>query len=141
MSLKVVSDYDVPYLAGYNKSGDVIYVDRRVPKTIVVSGKAVDPLRYLLVHELTEQHLEDMLGLDYLTAHHIATAAERAAVEADKLNWTHYSDVISALVKTTENTFSFLPPDLDLEPYVQTADPKMLSRIHELMGDSNDGSD
>src|SRR6185369_236873 len=61
-------DHDVPYVAGYSKTGRTIYFDRRLPR--LIRGIPLEP--YLREHELVESILIHQFGWDYQDAHHAA---------------------------------------------------------------------
>jgi 8-oxo-dGTP pyrophosphatase MutT (NUDIX family) len=84
--IKVDTSYKAPGLAGYDWSGDTVYIDKRLPTH---AGKI--PVRqFLIVHEVVEKTLIDRLGYGYKHAHHIALRAERRAVEMAGYDWGEY---------------------------------------------------
>lgn len=129
MKPKVVRKYHVPYIAGYNIDGSVIYIDKRLPKT--VPGTSIKTEKYLLVHEITEQRLEDTMGMSYKESHHIATAAEMTSLIRDGhgVNRKAYDEFYDEWSKTCRKDFSSVPPDLDLDPYLQEKDTEVLEKM------------
>lgn len=126
--------YDVPYLAGYSADGKTVYVDRRLPARIRVQGRrgeeAVDPVPFLLVHEVTEKLLMQEAGSPYEDAHRVATAEERKRVEGTGLAWDDYEHVLDGYIRETKaETLKQVPPDLDLLPYMQLGDVKHLAEL------------
>jgi len=110
--------HDVPAFAGSSNDNRTVYIDRRVPKRMVIEGKEIDPAKYLAVHERTEHNLMVADKMPYLEAHHHATAAERAAVEADGVDWKSYEAHIDGMLRTIEGEKIKRPPkDLYLKPY------------------------
>jgi hypothetical protein len=115
---KVDRSHDVPYLAGSSNDNRTVYIDRRVPKTIKVGDKTIDPTKYLSVHEETEHALMHGRAMPYEIAHHHATQAEKAAVEADGVNWKEYERVLDGYIDETEHEKPKNPPkDLYVKPY------------------------
>ena len=129
MAEKLNTKYDVPYLAGYSKDGTTIYIDRRLPRYF---GK-VDLYKYLAVHEISEKVLEDELGLKYQQSHKIATKIEREYLEHDGHDWKAYCAFLAPHIKSVAKNFTHLPPDLDLEPYIDSKDEKLLASMRALL--------
>ena len=126
-------DYWIPYLAGYSvdwKKNPTVYIDCRLPKKITYKGKSLDVIRYLLIHECTEKSLMDELGMPYILAHNLATAAERTAVEADGGDWDFYTDSLKPWISlaTKKPPERESPENLDKRCYVQEKAP-MLDRM------------
>ena len=82
---KVDREHDIPYLAGYSRDGKTIYIDRHMPKSFRFRGRVIETDRFLILHEEVEKTLIERLNLHYLHAHQIATRAEQAAVEFDRM--------------------------------------------------------
>ena len=115
---KVDRSHDVPYLSGPSNDGGTMYIDRRVPRTIVVKGKKLDPSIPLRIHEQTEQRLMVGRGMSYEDAHKQATAAERDWVESHGYDWGHYEACMDGLLSSIEHENPKDPPvDLFLKPY------------------------
>ena|ERR1700730_2907688 len=113
--------YDVPYLAGSNKEGGTTYIDRRIPKSLKIKNKEIDPAKYLNVHEQTEHALMTIGKLPYKDAHAVATDKEKAAVTSDGVNWDEYEKVLDGYINETEHEkVQKAPPDLYLKPYPHT---------------------
>ena len=122
--------HDVPYLAGYSADGKTIYIDRHVPKSFAFRGKEVFTDRYLILHEAVEKTLIDELDLHYQHAHQIATRAEEAAVNADKIPWRSYDKFMQKYIKQLgDERLTKLPVDLDLKPYRDEHDKDLLKRM------------
>ena len=120
--------YDVPYLAGSNRKG-TIYIDRRMPKTLVVGKRRVEVDPFVALHEAVERAVGDRLGLTYQHAHQIALRAEEAAVRAAGISWHDYNAFMQEQMDKVEKNFSSLPPDLDLKPYFDKEDVEILKKI------------
>jgi hypothetical protein len=99
-------DYDIPYVAGYNTAGNVVYIDRDLPKGFTTSdGKDVLVERYLVLHECVEKALlQCFTNLIYETSHQLALRLEQIA-----------------------------PPDLDLTPYIDEHDTEVLAKLKQAM--------
>src|SRR5580693_8083353 len=123
-------DHDIPYLAGYSQDGKTIYIDRHMPKTMKLGGKAIDTDRFLILHEEVEKTLIDQLNLHYLHAHQIATRAEEAAVRAAGISWRDYDRFMQKYVKKMgDERLTKIPDDLDLKPYRDEHDVELLERM------------
>jgi len=122
--------HDIPYLAGYSKNGRTIYIDRDMPKSFRFRGRRIKIDRFLILHEVVEKTLMDHLGLRYLHAHQIATRAEQAAVRASGISWHAYDRFMRMCVKSIGDArVTKVPPDLDLKPYREEDDDKLLRRM------------
>jgi hypothetical protein len=113
---------DVPFGAGASNTGHVTNIDRRIPqhdpRVLDRSGQPADLWKYLNIHEQVEKAKMDE-GVPYKEAHeNFATAAERAAVEADGVDWKKYTEVMDGFLKGVEHEHpANPPPDLYLKPY------------------------
>jgi hypothetical protein len=115
---------NVPYGAGASDtdSGYPVNIDKSIPqynpKLLDKTGKPADLWKYLSIHEI-EEHKAMLQGTPYLKAHHnIATPAEKAAVEADGVNWNEYEKIMDGYLKHTEREdYTDTPPNLYEDPY------------------------
>lgn len=115
---------NVPYGAGASDtdSGYPVNIDKSIPqynpKLLDKTGKPADLWKYLSIHEI-EEHKAMLQGTSYLKAHHnIATPAEKAAVEADGVNWNEYEKIMDGYLKHTEHEdYTDTPPNLYEDPY------------------------
>ena len=122
--------HDIPYLAGYSRDGQTIYIDRHMPKGFKVRGRFIDTDRFLILHEEVEKTLIDQLNLHYLHAHQIATRAEQAAVRAAGVSWRTYDRFMQRYVKRIgDERLQKVPADLDLKPYRDEHDIDLLRRM------------
>ncbi len=129
-AVTVKRTYDIPYLAGYNTEGTVVYIDRDVPKSHRFEGKKYSLDRYLIVHEVVEKVFEETLGLNYYLAHQCALRIERAAIEADGLSWEEYDRLMQTLIKTADHEkIKRVPTDLDYQPYKNCNDFKLIEHM------------
>lgn len=127
---KLDRQYDIPYLAGYSRNGKTIYIDRDMPKSFLFRGRRIKVDRFLILHEAVEKTLMDHLGLRYLHAHQIATRAEQAAVRASGISWHAYDRFMRVCVKSIGDArVTKIPRDLDLKPYRDEHDDKLLHRM------------
>jgi hypothetical protein len=116
---KLDRSYEIPYLCGYNKSGDTIYIDKRLnPVLVLKDGRKMNVIKYLVVHESEEKHLEDEKDYKYPYAHEKATSAERDAVEKDNYPWDEYQKYVLDEVKRIKkiDPEAPIPIDLDIKP-------------------------
>jgi len=126
--------YEIPYFAGYNKSGDTIYIDKRIePSFILKDGRKMNIIKYLIVHESTEKHLEDEKGYKYPYAHQLATGAEREAVEADGYPWDEYQKYNFHEIRRLKDIEPGepIPGDYDDKPVKDTRDYGLLKIIRK----------
>ena len=138
---KLDREHDIPYLAGYSQDGKTIYIDRHLPKSFTFRGRTIEVDRFLILHEEVEKTLIDQLGLHYLHAHQIATRAEEAAVNAERITWKAYDRFMQKYVKSIgDERLSKVPADLDLKPYRDYHDydlmQQMLQHIDRVPGSS-----
>lgn len=122
--------HNIPYLAGYSKNGNTIYIDRHMPKSFTFRGRRIKIDRFLILHEAVEKTLMDHLGLRYLHAHQIATRAEQAAVRASGVSWRAYDRFMRVYVKSIgDGRLYNVPRDLDLKPYQDEDDDELLRPV------------
>lgn len=127
-------DYDVPYLAGYNKAGTVVYIDRHMPESMTYKGRVYPVDRLLAVHECVEKMLEMHFKMKYLPAHKLATDAEAKAVAEAGLPWDDYDKFMQKYVKKMgSERITSAPPDLDLQPYRDEGDVKDMAKLQAAM--------
>lgn len=125
-------EHDIPYLAGYSQDGKTIYIDRHLPKNFTFRGRTVEVDRFLILHEEVEKTLIDQLGLHYLHAHQIATRAEEAAVNAERITWATYDRFMQKYVKSIgDERLTKVPADLDLKPYRDYHDYELLQQMQQ----------
>jgi hypothetical protein len=128
------TSFEIPYLAGYNKKGDTIYIDKRLnPALTLKDGRKMDVIKYLIVHESVEKHLEDEKGYKYPFAHEKATGAERKAVEDDGYPWDEYQKYALSEVKRIKEIDPNvpIPEDYDDKPERDTRDYGLLKVIRQ----------
>ena len=127
---KLDREHDIPYLAGYSRDGKTIYIDRHLPKSFTFRGHTIEVDRFLILHEEVEKTLIDQLGLHYLHAHQIATRAEEAAVNAQRVTWKAYDRFMQKYVKAIgDERLQKVPSDLDLKPYRDYHDYELMQRM------------
>ena len=131
--------HDIPYLAGYSRDGNTIYIDRHMPKSFRFKGRVIETDRFLILHEEVEKTLIDRLNLHYLHAHQIATRAEQAAVRAAGVNWRDYDRFMQQYVKKLgDERLTRVPADLDEKPYRDEHDYDLLRRMEAAMVGANE---
>lgn len=134
------TDYDIPYLAGYSKGGDTIYIDRDL-EPFVHDGRTISTDQFLKLHEHVEKSvidalldsdefdrrvLLDCLGMKsprdrvYFHAHGVATCVELFAVQGalGAVGLAAYNQFMKTQVKRAEDErIRRVPADLDMTPY------------------------
>ena len=101
----------VPWLAGASttQTGYPVNIDHRVPRIMVVKGKSFSPDKYLVVHEIVE-YAAMKKGVKYEPAHRKALRAEKAAVEADGIDWSGYQRNMQRIAEGLEKAKHPNPP-------------------------------
>ncbi len=128
--IKLNRTHDIPYLAGYSRSGKTIYIDRHIPKSFVTRGRRVNVDRFLILHEAVEKSLLARLGLVYQHAHQIALRAEEAAVRAAGVSWREYDRFMQKFIKEVgDERLNRIPLDLDIKPYRDEHDTTVLKEM------------
>lgn len=128
-------EYFIPYIAGYNIKGDVIYIDKDYPNMI----DNMDSLPYIVLHESIEKSLLLHLKLDYPLAHQIAERSEKEAVEMNGDPWERYNKHVLEFQKGQyDKPMENIPKDLDLSPYeyeagVYPKEKKLYEKMLEVM--------
>lgn len=127
--------YDVPYLAGYSKNGKTVYIDRHFPFRKLKIGKdTVNVLPFLLIHETVEKAIIDVLKKPYKYAHTVATFFEEKAARAAGINIPAYEKAYEPYIKRDElEKIKRPPPDLDMTPYIDSRDTKVIQRLRAVM--------
>lgn len=130
--VKVVTTYDIPYVAGYSQDGKTVYVDKHLPRYFTLDGNRVDITKYIVLHEAVEKSILEWYEVPYQIAHQVALSAEKSAVELDGHDWEKYNDECLKYIDQidVENLIS-VPKDLDLQPYRDEKDLKILRAIRE----------
>ncbi|MDO9537263.1 MAG: hypothetical protein Q7J68_02975 [Thermoplasmata archaeon] len=131
--LQLNNSFDIPYFAGYNREGSVIYIDDDVPKTVAIGGKELNLHMSLALHELVEKiHIDQ--GYTYPGAHEIATKYEKHYVENQGIAWDDYDREVGKLMHTNWiSKWKSVPKDLDMTPYQYSHDVKTLSKIRKYL--------
>ncbi len=128
--VKLDRSWDIPYLAGYSRSGRTIYIDRHLPKYLKFKGKTYNVDPFLILHESVEKSLLDELGLHYQHAHQIALRAEEAAVRAAGIKWRVYDRFMQQYIKCAgHENLRKIPPELDIKPYHDEKDTALLLKM------------
>jgi len=128
-STRLDRSHDVPYLAGYSRDGGTIYIDKDLPRSFRAGSTRVAIDRFLILHEAVEKTLIDELGLRYQHAHQIALRAEQAAVRAAGISWREYDRFMARYIKEADDVIDRLPADLDIKPYRDEHDVRLLRRM------------
>lgn len=129
--MKLNKDYDIPAVSGYSIDGQVIYIDREVPKMV-----SKYPIWFLLiVHEVFEKSMLMQYNCGYDLAHKIATQWEKFFTVLLGLSWEEEDKIMQKFVKFAYNEkIRKCPQDLDLAPYQDKQYSKELTQIRQAQG-------
>lgn len=130
-SVRVIRDYDVPYVGSCSRNGKKVYIDYQLPPHLEHKSKRYDIDRYITLHEVVEMLFEHVLHFQYRDAHQLALRAERALVESDGLPWPVYNRFCSKWIKVIggRKVYPNPPPDIDLQPEIDEDDKPTLRRM------------
>lgn len=127
---KINNRFDIPYLAGYAADEATLFIDRRVPQYYKQpDGKTVDVYFFLSIHESLEIKLIDAFGLNYESAHAIATKAEYEALKLYDVDADQYSTFMDYYIWLCAQRAEKCPKNLDLVPYIDSNDEHTLRMI------------
>ena len=125
----IIKKYDIPYLCGYAKNAKHVYFDRHLN----LNWKGHDLSNFLRIHELAEKAILDIFKFKYPKAHHFASYFERVAVEDAGLDWDEYQRHLKPYIKNiSKENLTIVPRDLDLEPYIDEKDKKLMRELSAL---------
>ncbi len=130
-SVRVIRDFDVPYVGSCSKDGKKVYIDHQLPMHLTYRGKRYDIDRYITMHEVVEMLFEHVQHFQYRDAHQLALRCERALVESDGLAWSAYNRFCSKWIKAigSRKKYPNVPPDIDLQPEIDEDDKTTLRRM------------
>jgi hypothetical protein len=134
-------EHDLPYLGGYSRDGNTLYIDRHLPDTLEIEDDGtkwvIDPCEFIRLHEEMEKGLLETLGWHYGNAHALANAAERRAVLERGIPWLAYNQALAPFIKADETErLETVPADLDMTPYLfPPVDRALISRMRKAMGE------
>lgn len=144
----IVRDFDMPYLGGYSRSGDNIYLDRHLPETVWLQcdgqKKDIRPAEFLaefMGHEPVEISVMNGAGWEYGPAHSgPATGSERRKLLM-RLGpgwWAPYQEKMLEYVKVDEHEkLQVMPKDYDLRPILYPPlNEGLLAAVKRAMGDT-----
>jgi hypothetical protein len=128
---KIDYEHDIPYVAGYNNNGNIIYIDKDVYAAIKKEKKE-KWLKPLSFHEAIEKSL--MMAhpnLEYQFCHQNALRLELELVTAMKIDKKAYDAFMDKYIKKIGDLkeYSKVPRDLDLVPYEDEKDNSVLKKI------------
>ena len=141
---EIITDYDMPYVGGYSKNGEHIYLDRHLPEEIALerdgTRKIVRPVIFLaepMGHEPVEWSVMDALGWSYGQAHSgPATGAERRKVlmYLGPGWWSIWQKAIEKYVKAdSHEKIKKVPRDYDFRPMQYEGDAALISHMRKCM--------
>jgi hypothetical protein len=130
---KIVTGVDIPYCAGYNVKGDTIYIDKDVPEFWEWKGRRLEIWRGSLFQHESSEKVDMMFYADerYPGAHTMATYWENAYVAANGFDQDAYENEFWAPIiakVAARKHYDRVPHDLDLTPYHEEGDGKLLKR-------------
>lgn len=133
----IVTGVDIPYCAGYSQypRKRIVYIDKDVPQFWTdARGEKLDVWHgSLFWHESIEcDMLNSYPDEHYAGAHTVATYVENMYVQALGFDPHAYENEFWApLIKkiAARKRYERVPMDLDLRPYYQSDDEKLLSRM------------
>lgn len=138
--------FDMPYVGGYSKDGNTIYLDRHLPEEIELQldgqTRLVRPTEFLsdfMGHEPVEWSVMDALGWNYGHAHSgPATGSERRKVlrALGPGWWPVWQKAIGKYVKADEHEkIVSMPKDYDLRPLMfPPVNQALVAQVHKAMG-------
>lgn len=127
-SIRIVTTYDIPYVAGYSEDAKTIFIDRHL-KTKMGS---VDIERLLAAHEVAEKAMIDYFNLGYSEAHTIALQVERQYAENRGIDWAKYNRFLAPQMKQINHRrVTSVPRELDITPYQDERDYELLKRMKQ----------
>ena len=124
--------HDIPYVAGYNKKGNTVYLDCELPEFMPLKGgKKLNVHAAIILHEVVEKSLIDVAGLPYQLSHQIALRIERDAVESSGVSWDEYNKWMEKWVKEigSRKVYPNTPRGLDMTPYEDEHDHAMIEKM------------
>lgn len=137
---QINNEYDLPYLGGYSKDGETIYIDRHLPESIMLEDdgnkKELHPYQFIADHERFEKAVMDVLGWSYEHAHQAATGYERRHVLEHGFFWKQYDKCLQKYIKSDEHEkLTKVPSNLDMRPYyAPPVDRGLIARMEKVMG-------
>lgn len=136
---EIITTYDMPYVGGYSKNGNHIYLDRHLPEELTLerdgTKKVVRPVIFLadtMGHEPVEWSVMDAMGMDYGQAHQIATGAERRKVlmYLGPGWWPVWQKAIEGYVKAdAHEKIKKVPRDYDFRPMQYENDTALIAHM------------
>lgn len=122
-------NYDVAYLAGYSKNGRSFYIDRHLPLHLRAGTRSFTTA-LVINHERMEAAIIHGLGWGYAQAHTMAENYEdqiykNLGYDPQKVE-AAYQPYIKA---AAHEKIKLVPKDLDLTPYIDSHDTKLLKAI------------
>lgn len=131
---RIDRDFDVPYVAGYSKDAKTIYIDRHLPIILLIGGRRIAIIPYIVTHERTEKALLDFFDFNYSKAHKVATFAEHRELRSQNVSPNLYEKALDPYIKADQHEKILkVPKDLDMEPYRDSRDLRLLERMRDKM--------
>ncbi len=132
-SIKINTEFDVPYFAGYNWDGNVVYIDKDAPKFVTIKNKRINLHFSLALHEYVEKHYINK-GYTYAAAHEMAISYEKQYVKSKHIKWKDYDRAVAKLMHVNYwiSKLRSIPEDLDMTPMEYSRDIKTLAKVRRL---------
>jgi hypothetical protein len=127
----IYRNYDIPYVAGYNKRGDHFYIDRHLPR-FLRAGKKTFETKMVINHERMEAAIIHKYGWEYEAAHAMAEHYEDTKYTEAGLDAKLVEQAYKSYIKADEHEkLKICPKDLDLTPYYESRDFKLVRAIQK----------
>jgi hypothetical protein len=119
-------------VCGYSEDGKTVYFDRALPRYANINGRTVDIWQHVADHEMLEKTILMRYGNEhYQGAHTIATYWENACVKAEGVDADAYEKWFAPVIESVgkRERYEEVPADLDLTPYYDSGDEKLIERM------------
>ncbi len=122
--------FDIPYIGGCSKSGDVIYVDRDLPLVVDIVGTPVPVLQYITLHERFEKALTLLMRMEYEEAHKAASLVVKRELQRRNILYRDYNQALDPFIKASDLVkVKRVPKDLDFKPYSDSGDIQLIQHM------------
>jgi hypothetical protein len=119
VDINLIETKDCPFLAGYSKDGENIYIDRHLAKAApMIDGVPYSKWKWALVRHETSEKVQIDRGVHYMTAHLLyATPDEHLELRRMRIDPGLYEKTLRPFIKAIEHERIENPPlDLDCTP-------------------------
>jgi hypothetical protein len=131
--IRVVTDVDMPYVAGSDAELECVFIDRHAYPRILAAGLLPSLIRHEVVEGILERH-----GWAYikppLASHLVATAAEDRENEKRGITRAQADKVYAPLIKAdAHEKLKYVPITLNMKPLLETGDKALLRHVGAVM--------